>query len=403
MLGQAETARAEGMAQANEREAARQREVLEHQQRVEADTQQRMGEWQQRSAQIADDIRGQKIDPNRMFGNASAATKFSMVIGGALGGIVSAWSGGENQFLKTVNGLIERDLNAQQDDYNRQKDYLKSRDTLYGQMRETAGDQRLAALQYRQGMLEQAKTQLQADSDRLGIPEIAARNKILVDGVDREQAKLQKEIDAHALQVKQQQATAAAAATQAREKQLWDRSMELAKLDLEKRKIEGESGKKAADSLEKRTQGYGEKVGKPEFVEAANALAGLKAQLPADQNQGIPGLTPGAEFRDKWLGTTAFGSPTPTWLGGLSDQERVNRQDWNQFFDKYRVAVTGAGAGEKELAMLKQSFQGARTPAEQRNAIARADALLQRLEANASGTFGADAKAAFVKNMRASR
>lgn len=66
---------------------------------------------------------------------------------------------------------------------------------------------------------------------------------------------------------------------------------------------------------------------------------------------------------------------------GLNDNERVSRGDWDKIKLAYQKQITGSGASEAEREMLTRAFEGARTPAEQRNAIAQAKDYFDRREA----------------------
>jgi hypothetical protein len=254
-LADAQIAKADEHAEMQRQVAAQQQAMILAQQERDQDASMRLQTWRDQSMKYADDLRSQKLDPNRYMANQSTGAKMGMIAGGILGGILSAWQGGENQFIKTINGEIDKDIRAQQESYERGKDFLKQRDTVYGQMVQSTGDQRLAAMQVRQSLLESAKMDLEAQAQKLGIPEIHARAKIAIGAIDREQKNLGMQWDQYALQAAQRQAAAAQAARVAQEKLMHDRAIELTKLGQEQQKIDIERDKAGAAAAGKETKG----------------------------------------------------------------------------------------------------------------------------------------------------
>lgn len=406
MLGDLQAAGKLAVADQQHQAVLQQQAALAHQAEIDADANQRLAAWRDQSMKMADDLRSQKLDPNRFMRNASTGDQMSFILGGVLGGIMQANQGGENQFMRTLNGLIDRDIMAQQEDYSRGKDQLAARNTIYGQMVQATGDARLAAMQVRQGQLEAAKMDLEATASQYAAPEIRQRAEVAASAIDKELAATHMAFDQHGLQVAQQQANAVAAARAAQQRAAVEALEKAAKLELERRRVavdekkaDNEAGKKQNEDLERRVEGYGKLIGEKERTNTAQAIADLKRALPADQSEGLPGLGLGAEAKRNIIPGLALVAPKMADRIAFSDEEKINRQNWNRLKDSYRVAVTGAGAGPEELKRLEASFEGASTPAEQRNAVRQVEELLSRSERNARGTYGVDAEAEFRRRV----
>jgi hypothetical protein len=80
------------------------------------------------------------------------------------------------------------------------------------------------------------------------------------------------------------------------------------------------------------------------------------------------------------MGARAFlpGQVLVSQAAGLAPNERMNRQDWEATKAAIRNAITGAGMSNEERERLDAMIEGAKTPAEQANSIARVHAAVQR-------------------------
>lgn len=352
-----------------------------------------------------DDVKSRKIDPNRYMSESGAGI-FS-VLGGIVGGLYQGLNHMKsNPFIDDLNKAIDRDIDAQKTDISNEKDAVQGRMSLLSQMRAAYHDHALADLQARNVVYESAKQQLEAEAARYDAPIIQARTQDAVNAIDRQQKQIQQQIADRALLTAQQQAAAAAAAARAARKEAFDNSLKLIELGQKDREIDAKAlaeRTKAGDKTEGQLATLGKELSEPKLVEARGVIDDLKRKLtnPAtgqiDGSRGIPGVGPGADLREKIAPPIGEGGaldvvgalgPAGTaaragsrWALGLSDEERVGRENWNRLFDAYKVAVTGAGASEGEIANLRKSFSGATTPAEQANAIRQADKALAEREA----------------------
>lgn len=126
---------------------------------------------------LAKDVASSKIDPNRLFGNADTGTRMALAIGGMFGGIAAAINGGENQFIKTIDGLISRDMQAQQANLTNKRGALEHARGMLGELRQDFGDQRSAELANEKAAWTSAVTQMQAQMARTTDPILKARQQ----------------------------------------------------------------------------------------------------------------------------------------------------------------------------------------------------------------------------------
>ncbi len=108
-----------------------------------------------RTNTLIDDIKAQKVDPNRLIANQSTGQKIATGIGLVLGGIGGALTGQENPALKYMNKQIDDDIGAQ-------KANLDNKNTLLNHYLRQGVDMREAEVLTKSSMLETAKLKLEA-------------------------------------------------------------------------------------------------------------------------------------------------------------------------------------------------------------------------------------------------
>lgn len=98
---------------------------------------QEMAGLEKQQTELANGIMSQKIDPNRLWANASTGSKVSAAIGMILGGLGAGLTGGPNQALAVINRLVDQDIDAQ-------KTELGKKQTLYSMNLQKTKDANLA-------------------------------------------------------------------------------------------------------------------------------------------------------------------------------------------------------------------------------------------------------------------
>lgn len=402
-MGDAKATKMAKMADLQQQQAADMVIDARAQQQADYDAQQKHKAFIERNEQLANEIGEQKIDPNRVMRNKDSAEKVTFVLGAVLGGALRGLDGGRNDTLDRLDKEIDRDISVQQDAINNKKASLAARQSLFGQMLQETGDSRVAAMQTRNLMYEAMKQDLMANAERLGIPEVKVNAEIGVRAIQARQDALREQLAATQLQSAQQQAAAAASARASAEKEAWARSMQMAELGLKKdaQAIElAKLNKGDKDEVGKEVASLGKDLADPKLAAGRAPIEALKAQLAqTPEGEGLAGIGSWAEAKRGLASVATFG------LAGdklaFNDQEKINRGNWEKLKLAYQSQITGSGASNEERKMISAAFEGAKTPAEQRAAIATADALFKQQEERRLAGASPEAVAIFKQRLAA--
>lgn len=99
-----------------------------------------------------------EINPRGRFAKTSTGTDLTIAIGGAIGGFLSGLQGGtDNQFMKTINQIIDRDIDAQKASAAAAQANVANARGIYAMMRERFGDDAQAKTAQRAYLLDQAR------------------------------------------------------------------------------------------------------------------------------------------------------------------------------------------------------------------------------------------------------
>lgn len=137
---------------------------------LQAKWQQRESDWHQQSQQyveqmnnfVKQQISAPGIDPHRYMNSLSTGGKIAAAVSLLFGGIAGGMNGsGGNVALDIIKRNVDRDVEAQKFDYERNQSNVRNQMSLYGMLRDQFGDDRNAELATRSGMLEVAKLQIQ--------------------------------------------------------------------------------------------------------------------------------------------------------------------------------------------------------------------------------------------------
>jgi hypothetical protein len=372
-------------------EAARQRAEVAKAQALAEENQRNASAYLKKTDDLNTALSKGHIDPSRLWNKSDAGDKVAMVIGGFLGNFIP----GVKPMMKMLDLNVEQDIESQKMDYERQAKGIQGRESIYGHMVKAHGDSQLAMMQARAGLMDAAKTQIQAQLAGAAAPETAAKGQLAIDAIDQQQALLRKQIAEQALHIAQQQQAARASAQAHAEQLAWARSKDIAELRLKEQELgvkrleaEGKAGKQRQEI----DKDYTDRILRGKVPEQEGAIASLRGQLVDEKgvvntHKRIPGLSPFDDFKDKMLPTP--GSAADTLLGfggalnkvaGLTSDERVNRNNWDRAKLSYQVDVTGSGGSDAQMAIIDKAFAGARTPEEQANAIMVKDQVIRDLK-----------------------
>lgn len=129
----------------------------------------------QRVRQITDEARNTKIDPGRLFKNASTFQKVASFFAVALGGTLRSTNGGRNPALDLIQKKIEQDINAQETDLDNLKDVAGMERSILGDLRQQFGDRQAARSAMHVIALDQATNELNKALAGLSDPKAIAR------------------------------------------------------------------------------------------------------------------------------------------------------------------------------------------------------------------------------------
>jgi hypothetical protein len=166
----------------------------------------------------ADEISQGKVDPDRVWSNASTPQKIAASIGIALGGMLTAY-GHRNAALDMINTIIDRDLQAQRENLANRRAGLEQKRGLVAMAADMGKDEYDAALQTTLVGYDMAKQAALAEAAKVRSP--AAKENAL----------------AVASQFEEQRESAIAQAEAAREQMLYQRAVEAQKLKLERSRV----------------------------------------------------------------------------------------------------------------------------------------------------------------------
>lgn len=238
----AEEDRSALIAQGAQEAAQRKAEDAAIQQMEAANAAKHFDDYSAETQRQIDDVRSQKIDPNRLYADAGSA--FLAAIGGALGGMYQGLNHlSSNPFLDQMNKNIDRDIAVQEKNLQTKKEGIGERRNMLSEMRATYKDDALAKLQAKNLYYEAAKESLAADASTYDSPIIQSRADQAITALSREQSKL----DINEAIKKAAAAQAAGAAAEHRRQIDFDNALKLHGARVEDRKLDIEAGK-AADA-----------------------------------------------------------------------------------------------------------------------------------------------------------
>lgn len=118
--------------------------------------------YQQHAAEV-DRLAGAKVDPKRMAKEQSLFENIATAIGFLAGGALSVRNGsGRNEFQAYYQGLVDRDIAAQESELANKRAAVGMKGNLLGDLRQQFGDDRAAKAAFRAVRNEQAARQLEA-------------------------------------------------------------------------------------------------------------------------------------------------------------------------------------------------------------------------------------------------
>lgn len=198
-----------GMQQAQEQAGAEQAKTFQALQQEQLDFNKKIEELNQRRSQEVEtylknmnEAQKQledtaKINPNRYWEEKSTGSKIAASIGIALGAIGAAVAGGENQALKIINNAIDRDIEAQKNNYTMGRNKLVDKQNAFQMAMKEFGDQNTALLASKSSALGVAELKLKEIAAKSSSEEAKAKAQFLSGQIMEERGKLNAAITAN--------------------------------------------------------------------------------------------------------------------------------------------------------------------------------------------------------------
>lgn len=176
--------------------AARHKEedaVIAQSEQAEADR--RFNESQAEVQKQLDQVRAQKVDPDRLMRSDGMA--FRAIVGGLFGGIYMGLNKlSSNPFIDQLNKQIDRDIAAQEKNIDNSRAAAMDKMNLLRDQRAQWKDSQAARLQARNLAYEATLTQIEAEMVKYDDPISQARGAQAIAAIQREQGQVQKQLDA---------------------------------------------------------------------------------------------------------------------------------------------------------------------------------------------------------------
>jgi len=385
-----------------------------------ANAAQHFRDYQETTQRQIDDVRRQKIEPNRLYADDGA--KAIAIFGGVLGGMYQGMNKlTSNPFIDQMNKDIDRDIAVQEKNLSTQKESIGERRSLLSEMRATYKDEALAKAQAKNLYYEGAKEELLARAQDYDSPAIQARADQAVTALTRAQFAL----DIERLQKEAAARGAAASAAEHRRQVDFENSLKLHHAQTEDRKIDADLIKSRADGGKEHRAAVahvGDKLADVDKEGSGTDLDRLHRYLidPAtgkvDHSRSIPGVGRMADLRETVAPPLGRGGALDVvgalgvvpaaarggsaWALGLNPEERQNKNAMDRVFLGFKNQKTGTAASQAEAGRIAEAYFGAKTPEEVASAVDQSYQFLQR-NRDSVRAENPDATAEFEANRRA--
>lgn len=187
--------RAQAESQASKEQAAFYQQALDKQKELDVRTEQTRQQIDSAGLQYQKDYADGKIDPNRVWSNASTGNKVMASLGLILGGMGSALTGQPNAALQILDKTIDRDIEAQKANIDKNK-------TLFSMNMERYKNAQLAEAATRLQINNTLQAQVQMSAAKAGSPLAQSNAQILLGQLKQQQVPLQIQIAKEHLQAR---------------------------------------------------------------------------------------------------------------------------------------------------------------------------------------------------------
>lgn len=338
----------------------------------EFERQQYVGQEKQKLDGAIDRYRtGQMRDP---WADRTTGTKIKDGIALALGAVGSALIGGENVAMSIINTALDSDMESQRANIGIAGAAVGMQESALQDSMRITGDARIAELHARESMLEAIKYKLRQQAAATGSQQVMNNASRTIAQMDQQIATLRAQQDLGIQQMgyakvggdfelsKEQRALGM---------KLLEKGFETGeKMRLEEAKglSAGERGGLSAKEFDTARVKYGERRS-----DSYAAKRMVRDFLNDFETGDIPG------FKAAWLDPR-------TKFSILSEEARETKQTVGMIIDRYRKAITGAQAAEKELAIIEGRIYGGNTINDLRHGLRKLEAQMDFAAENIDAT-----------------
>lgn len=182
----AEAAAGQQMAKVQQDFAAKQQAANDH-------WTQQVADWQKDDQRLRADYASTKIDPTRVWSNASTGNKVLAGIGILLSGIGSGLTGQPNLAIQSINQTIERDIDSQKADLNKKANLVSENYRRFG-------DMHMAEQMTRANLLASTQAQIAASAAKMGSAQATARAQQAIGQLDLQKADIYRSMAVYGMQ-----------------------------------------------------------------------------------------------------------------------------------------------------------------------------------------------------------
>lgn len=326
-----------------------------------------------------------KEDPDRLWNSKSDAQKVGAFIAIGLGGFLRSHNGGRNVALDQINHEVERDIQAQRTNYERQANSVRARQSEFGQLVQrygmTGAEQIYGAAQTRAIMARAAKMAAQN-----GISETAVQYQSFIGDLDAAAARR----EAAGLKLVAPSLTQQAPV-------YFDERIGHGKVpltakqvfDLDSKLVEegAKAGSKQQDTIGQETRFIAEKMGTKDLPEVRAAIDSAMADMPDGKDVNGIGIAASRVYEK-----------SPALYESLYGADAARReQKWQTVRNKVINQLSGGSVSDSELARMQKQLDGANDAAARRTALEEAKRVLNSAEANIYAGVSKEAEGKYRK------
>lgn len=298
--------------------------------------------------QAIDEYHAATVDPDK---DRSVSERISDAIAMALGGFVEGYTMGavKNRAAELIQNRINQRIRAQEVELAKKKDLVGEATNSLAVQRQLAGDAKAGELAERVRLLGQYQDVTAATIAKYDSEAMRVNGQKTIDALEQQKIKLKDDLAMQLRAEEARRAAAAAVAAQQRDDKLFQRGVELKKLDNEGKRVDVE-GRKADAEIAKAQGGT---ASRQEQIASFNADLKAFEMAWANAEKDLPGSRPGA-----WLGEKAATDANSRYQGAVAKLvSTVKGPGENSDVDAERLRSMGPQPGDDPETLRQKRAQ----------------------------------------------